>query len=81
MGEANEKFKSCPNFNNCYTTIRKSELSDPKFIVDAVVFHGVLSKNDISAIERLKKNRQSLKNWNHGIEPLFVLYMRVSKNF
>lgn len=77
MGMGNEKFKSCPNFNNCYTTRKKSELNNPKFIIDAVVFHGVFSKNDIPAIQKLKKNRQSLKKLNQGIDPLFVLFMRV----
>ena len=43
MGVGNRGFKLCPRFSNCYTTTRKSKLTDPHEIVDAIVFHGVIS--------------------------------------
>ena len=81
MGVGNREFKSCPKFNNCYTTRRKSKLTDENEIIDAIVFHGVVSDHDISQIEMLRKKRKFLPDLNMGIEPLFVLFMLVSTAF
>ena len=76
MGVGNRGFNSCPNFCNCYTTRRRSKLTNKHEIVDAVVFHGVRLK--ISEIERLKEKRHLLSKINKGVDPLFILFMLVS---
>ena len=76
MGVGNRGFKSCPEFKNCYTTTRKTKLTNPNEIIDAIVFHGV--RLNISEIQYLKKKRHLLSKVNKGIEPLYILYMLVS---
>lgn len=53
-------------------------LFDPKFIVDAVLFHGTFSEIAIPELEKLQKERYSLKYINGGIEPAFVFLLKVS---
>ena len=76
MGVGNRGFKTCPRFSNCYTTTRKSKLTDPHEIIDAIVFHGV--GLNMTEIQMLKDKRHSLSKVNQGITPLFVLFMLVS---
>ena len=76
MGVGNRGFKSCPEFKNCYTTTRKTKLTNPNEIIDAIVFHGV--GLNISEIQYLKKKRHLLSKVNKGIEPLYILFMLVS---
>ena len=76
MGVGNRGFKTCPRFSNCYTTTRKSKLTDPHEIIDAIVFHGV--GLNVTEIQMLKDKRHSLSKVNQGITPLFVLFMLVS---
>ena len=76
MGVGNRGFKSCPEFKNCYTTTRKTKLTNPNEIIDAIVFHGV--GLNTSEIQYLKKKRQLLSKVNKGIEPLYILFMLVS---
>ena len=76
MGVGNRGFKSCPEFKNCYTTTRKTKLTNPNEIIDAIVFHGV--RLNISEIQYLKEKRHLLSKVNKGIEPLYILYMLVS---
>ena len=76
MGVGNRGFKSCPEFKNCYTTTRKTKLTNPNEIIDAIVFHGV--GLNTSEIQYLKKKRHLLSKVNKGIEPLYILFMLVS---
>ena len=76
MGVGNRGFKKCPEFKNCYTTTRKTKLTNPNEIIDAIVFHGV--GLNTSEIQYLKKKRQLLSKVNKGIEPLYILFMLVS---
>ena len=85
MGVGNERFKLCPNFKNCDTTRGSTKsgylnIIESEHIIDAVVFHGLFTSNDITAIQELKKERRNLKDYNQGIEPLFVLFLLVSKD-
>ena len=78
MGHGNEGFKNCPNEKNCITTRNRSHLYDPNFIVKAIVFHGVgVSLDELNSLKLQKLNNQ-LKKWNHGVDPLIVLFMLVS---
>ena len=78
MGHGNEGFKNCPNEKNCITTRNRSHLYDPNFIVKAIVFHGVgVSLDELNSLKMQKLNNQ-LKKWNHGVDPLIVLFMLVS---
>ena len=73
MGVGNRGFKKCPNFGNCYTTTLRSKLFNPSEKIDAIVFHGVGLK--IEEIQALKAERAKIPKLNHGVEPVFVLFM------
>ena len=68
-------FQNCPVFNNCYTYPTKYKdkiLYNNNIQIDAIVFHGPeIHKGDI---DRLRSQRNELKNSNKNHDPYFVLF-------
>ena len=77
MGAGNRGFVNCPH-SNCYTTTRRSKLWNKDETIHAVIFHGV--RLNLTQIEKLKRIRHKLPLINNGVEPLFILFMLVSRS-
>ena len=71
MGTGYEGFKNCQH-SNCFTTTHRSSLMDPDVIVHAVVFH--IPQTELKDVQWLKSNRQEIRRYNQGIDPLFVFF-------
>ena len=77
IGRKYEPFQTCPH-KNCFTTRDRSLLTNPNFIVDAVVFFGVqCPHDDLRKIKQFKDSEEIFQQKNTGIKPKIVLFMTV----
>ena len=77
IGKGYEPFEHCYN-KNCFTTRDRSLLYNPKYIVNAIVFHGVdIPINEFKEIHKFKMNQDLVMHKNSGIIPKIVLFMLV----
>ena len=77
IGRKYEPFQTCPH-KNCFTTRDRSLLTNPNFIVDAVVFFGVqCPHDDLRKIKQFKESEEIIQQKNTGMKPKIVLFMTV----
>ena len=77
IGRKYEPFQTCPH-KNCFTTRDRSLLTNPNFIVDAVVFFGVqCPQDDLRKMKQFKESEEIIQQKNAGIKPKIVLFMTV----